>query len=114
MVPKCNPSVLTGKKQREIWEPRVEESCVDAMQPALWMEERAKEPKESISRSLGSQGSVLSSRVSGLGWDGVQLTPCEADERFLLSERLGEYTCVVFRKLFWFFYLQELSTPMKD
>ena len=48
MVPKCNPSVLTGKKQREIWEPRAEEGCVDAMQPALWMEERAKEPKESI------------------------------------------------------------------
>lgn len=76
----------------------------DATWPALWMEEGVKEPKETICRNLGGggQGSVLSFRVSGLGGSAALLTPCEAVEGLLLSERVGEYTCVVFRKLIYF------------
>ena len=53
---------------------------------------------------LGESGTVLSSRVSGFRGSAALLTPCEADEGFLLSERVGEYTCVVFKKLLFIYF----------
>ena len=40
------------------------------------------------------------------------MTSCEVDEGFLLSGRVGQYTCVVFRKFFCFFTCR-ISVPQR-
>ena len=73
----------------------------------------SRSPNKPSVGTWGGQGSVLSFRVSGLWGSAALLTPCEADEGLLLSERVGEYTCVVFRKLLFIFDLWDLSPPTR-
>lgn len=76
----------------------------DATWPALWMEERVKEPKETICRNLGGAvREVFSFRVSSGSGSAALLTAFVKLMKWLLSLRtVGEYTCVVFRKLIYF------------